>query len=285
VTTAVSALIPGKTADYAGIKAQRLQQMKSWAEVHSQVRAEDGTMAQWIRENQPQIWIHHHHHMTDFRAPHYDVTAAENVGIAPLPSLVEALRDVKSRGVIYSGTFFEPGEDSPVGRAPTPYALSKRAVWDELNRLCGDGGLRLSKVIIPNPVGPFENEDRLIPMMISHARASRPFHIKAPDTENNNISCLQLAESYVALADELYLGRAGFLGRTIRPQGWKGPTARWANIVNDGLIKHHMKLPPCILEYATPPAENPKYSLTDVTAWDSFWLFYNQAVHQVPGTF
>jgi UDP-glucose 4-epimerase len=160
----VHALLSSQEGSYTDIKAVRVRFLQQHATLHHNVRAENGSMATWIEKNSPSLWIHHHHFMENFRNKDYDLTQAEAVGIEPLLKIVDALAKASCAGMIYSGTYFEPGEGGQAEDAPaTPYAISKKKVWKHLLNETQKASLPISKVVIANPIGPFENEDRMIP--------------------------------------------------------------------------------------------------------------------------
>src|SRR5262245_13550250 len=78
--------------NYDGLKKIRLDNLDSRITRHFDVKAEDGSMAKWIRQNKPDFWIHHHHFMESFRSPQYDTKCAEKVSLGPLREIAEALK-------------------------------------------------------------------------------------------------------------------------------------------------------------------------------------------------
>ncbi|MBX9768215.1 MAG: NAD-dependent epimerase/dehydratase family protein, partial [Bdellovibrionales bacterium] len=124
-------------AEATGVKKWRLERLKSkGVDIVSGIRSEDGTMAQWVRHHRPKYWIHHFHHMDEFRSPKYDVKMALEVGLNPLELLIKELAQGGCRGLIHSGSYFEPGEGAQsISAKVTPYAETKRQIWLTLKEL------------------------------------------------------------------------------------------------------------------------------------------------------
>lgn len=179
----------------SGLKKMRFENLDSRVKKHFGIRSEDATMARWIGKNKPQIWINHHHFMLNFRAPDYDMEMAEKVGIQPLAEIVSALRNSGCQSIIQSGTYFENGEGAQSrDYLPGPYAKSKERVWEKLLELRGN--LSIGKVVISNPVGPFENFDRLIPNLVRNSVLKQAFHLRTPTSQMDNIPASDLAKAY-----------------------------------------------------------------------------------------
>jgi nucleoside-diphosphate-sugar epimerase len=266
---------------YSGLTLKRVQMTDGFCTPHFGILAENGGMEAWILEYKPDFWIHHHHHMVEFRSPNYDVAEASKVGLSPLEGIVRALKDVGSKGIVLSGSFFEPGEGgTPAdGSASTPYAKSKLEVWNSLRLHCEQVGLPLSKVVIPNPVGPLENEDRMTPTLIACAHAKKYFSIRARMALSDYLPVFELAKVYEDLVLELGRGKS----RVARPSGKIMDVLTWAKLVNIELIVKRLNLAPVLLEDVTdhfvkPGAKLASYVNPTVEAvlvdWEYFWNAY-----------
>ena len=270
----VHALCHRRRDAYTGVRALRIGLLREWSEVHFDLRAEDGGLARWVRRHRPAVWIHHHHWMEAFRSPAYDVGQAKKVGLDPLPELVTALAHERAAGIVHSGTFFEPGEGgNPPATPSTPYARSKREVWEALAQQAGAAGLRASKVVIPNPIGPLENEDRLVPSLVRSSLQGMRFTLGAPDSVSDYLPVNVLAGVYVTTARELLAGRA----QIRRPSGLLATARDWAHAVARDLIERRLGLEPCPLmeadEGRAASFRNPD-SEREAIDWDSVWDDY-----------
>ncbi|MBI1818524.1 MAG: NAD-dependent epimerase/dehydratase family protein [Deltaproteobacteria bacterium] len=270
----VHALCPRAADEYAGLRGLRVQLLQESVRVHFDVRAEDGGFARWVRSHRPAVWVHHHHWMEAFRSPDYDVAAATRIGLDPLPDLVAALAESAAHGVIYSGSFFEPGEGgNSVEAAATPYAHSKRAVWEALARLATSAGVLVSKIVIPNPIGPLENDERVVPTLIRHTLTRTKFVLNTPAAVSDYLPWSHLARIYEQVARDLIDGR----GRIVRPAGLLATAREWVDIVRRDLIERRLHLTPCEVEAASGSAgssfRNPDDERTAIE-WDHVWDDY-----------
>jgi nucleoside-diphosphate-sugar epimerase len=271
----VHASCPRPREAYAGRRRARLALLEGCARVDFGVRAEAGDLARWLRELRPALLVHHHHPMEGFRSPDYDLLRAREIALRPLPELAKALRQAGARGVVFSGSYFEPGEggSSPADPA-TPYARSKRETWQALCGLAAEHGLGLAKVVIPNAIAPLEAEERLIPSLLRAARRGEAFAVRAPESRADFLPAPALAECYAEAALALLAGRAGVR----RPSGWVGPARDFAGRVLRELAVAELGLSPCRLELARPagPAaafRNPERERRPVD-WPAFWRAY-----------
>jgi nucleoside-diphosphate-sugar epimerase len=273
----VAALCSGPESSYTGLRLKRLQAVaQKNVSLHYEIDGSSQSMTQWIDQNRPEIWIHHHFFMKDFRSPHYDVERAEVENIAPLDSLVRALARSGCQGVIYSGSYFEPGEGGPGAAAsdPTPYAKMKNRCWHRLRELCEENRIAVSKVVIPNPIGPSENEDRLIPMLLQKSKNAEPLRLTSPKSVADNLPVRSLAACYARVADDLSRGAP----QIARPSGWICDTQHLVGTVSKELIEKRLGMPSVLLELqnAEPKtfrnSEPCSYDLNQL--WDDYanWL-------------
>jgi nucleoside-diphosphate-sugar epimerase len=274
----VHALCQSERGRYTGLRAHRVAWLEKWSRVHYSVGVEDDAMKAWIEKERPAIWVHHHHFMEDFRSPKYDLERARKFGLKPLPELVATLARSGCKGLVYSGSYFEPGERGAVPQ-PTPYARSKQEVWTALEELCAREKLGLSKVVIPNPIGPFENEDRLIPKLIEAAQARTKFPVTAPHASGDQLPVERLAQIYLRAAEELVLGKP----RIFRPSGWVVEVLQFVNTINRELVEKRLKLAPAALDIAkveAPKANGPQAAdgsepCSPPIDWKAVWDFYS----------
>jgi nucleoside-diphosphate-sugar epimerase len=274
----VRPLLTQAAGEYAGLRARRVARLIDPAIAGA---AESGAMAAWIRSARPEIWIHHHHWMESFRAPSYDIGRAAAVGLAPLDELLDALAASGCRGVVYSGTFFEPGEggNTPDGtRRATPYGESKLQVWSALRAGAERRGLPVAKMVIPNPIGPLENEDRLIPAMIARTRAGQAIEVRRPEAVADYLPADALGRCYVALAERLLAGESGVVAR---PSGRQARVADWVDEVNRALIGARLGLAPIAPRLLPTPDDGTQFvSFRNPAAeavaidWPAFWDWY-----------
>jgi UDP-glucose 4-epimerase len=227
---------------YADLQLARINRFRTFGTVHFGLNAGSDEVIHWVRKNKPTVWIHHHHFMQNFRSKEYNIRRAYSECVEPIPELVAELVDVKCRGIIFSGTSIEPGELKIENTSPTPYAQSKKQVWDALLSSVSEMDILLSKVVIPNPIGPLENGDRLIPRMIFKSFVKEKLDLISGNGLEN-ISVFRLAEEYVRAVKSLLLNKSEY----IRPEVEKFEIETWVKLVNDDLLVSELHIPKCLL--------------------------------------
>lgn len=264
----VHAIFSQSKNSYSGIKEHRISLLPSSVHKHFGTSAESGSMAQWILEFKPQIWVHHHHFMENFRAASYDTEAAYRVGLDPLAEIYKNLKRV-AIGMIFSGSYFEPGEGQRNGWEPeTPYGETKQRIWQFLEEKGRVDGFPISKVVIPNPVGPLENRDRLIPKMYEAVERGIEFEVRRPDDEQDFIPADALAAVYEQAARNQFEKKAA----VFRPSGKVSRIGDFCDEVKKQLI-------PSVQIKKFSMAERPrmlKNRLDEAVAcdWARFWKWY-----------
>src|SRR4051812_32405919 len=78
----IHALCQSDRSAYSDLRLRRIELLEGWAKVHYSVGVLNGAMEKWIRSEQPDLWIHHHHFMDGFRSPKYDLERSRSFGIA-----------------------------------------------------------------------------------------------------------------------------------------------------------------------------------------------------------
>jgi|GEM_PF-4441026 len=261
--------------DYQGLATRRLSLVRTaGAEL---VFGLDATaFPAWARAQRLDAWIHHHHPMEDFRSEAYEVERAEQQVLGSIPDLMTALAAGGARHVVYSSTYFEPGEGGQAaGAKVTPYAALKARVYAHLQAACAGLGLPLSRVVIPAPSGALENADRLTPQLLAAARSGRNFQLRSPDSVMDVIPGEVLAESYAGVVER---GLSSGTGLVCRPSGLVTSAADWASEVDLHVARPRgwrldLKVP-ALLERAQPVRfENPAQERVSVD-WHAFFRRY-----------
>jgi len=249
----VHALCGSDETSYQGLPKKRIQFLKTITpHIYYNIRAELNSMNEWILEHKPDFWIHHHHHMQDYRSPHYDTDMAKKVGLEPLPYLMENLKNSGAKGVLFSGSYFEPGEGgNSLDTKCTPYSQSKKWVWEEIQKQCLRVELPLSKIVIPNPIGPYENEDRLIPIFIEKTKKSESLFVHTPNVMQDHLPALWLGKIYVQALENQLNG----IIKNYRPSGRCVKNREWMLEIQNELIVKRLSLPLIPIECA-PASEN-----------------------------
>lgn len=263
----VSSLFSRARNEYQGLRAERVQ--NAAGEPFFKIDATRGDIRRWIKEFRPQIWIHHYHWMQNFRSADYDLVRAREIALDPLPGIVSQLVESGCQGIIYSGTYCEPGEGGNQN-SRLPYAHSKKEVWERLAELCRDQGMPLSKVVIPNPVGPLEDSERLTPALLAAAVHRTDFSVRTPDAKMDFIPIREIGEIYAKLSRDLVRGHSAI----VRPSGWVGSVEEWCRKVLLEVAYRRLSWPEITLRanpvVAAECLRNPSDGTVSVD-WKRFW--------------
>ncbi len=278
----ISGLCSQERGTYTGLRKQRLEIVeKLGVSLKYGLDVKAASTIEWIDKEKPDLWIHHHHWMQDYRHSNYDLNRSYDIGIQPLPEIVQALSRSNCRGIIYSGTFFEPGEGGQMISAKiTPYARSKHDVWEALTKWAQIHSLSVYKIIIPNPVGPLENEDRLIPEMLNHSKNKKSFALRSPWILSDYMPAETLGDVYASLALKIIQSKSAFLSpQILRPSGNISKLADWAQFVRKELFIKRLsqdlpiEIPPSTAPVAQIGHHNPEREHIEIN-WDYFWDQY-----------
>jgi nucleoside-diphosphate-sugar epimerase len=153
-----------------------------------------------IREERPAAFVNHGADIKGYRSPDFDYLASVAKSLAGADAVAKALAENGCRRLVHSGSFFEPDEGAPDPTESTPavsiYGVSKQMVWQPLRFFAERAGLGVSKVVVPDPVGPLENPDRLIPFFVSKWKAGEEPVVRTPDLVRDRVPAPWLARVY-----------------------------------------------------------------------------------------
>ncbi len=152
-----------------------------------------------IAEKKPQIFINHGASIRGYRSPDFDYLGSISRSLNNVQAVFAELKKQNCELIIHTGSIFERGEGSLAEdtEALTVYGLCKTMVWDGIRYFAHVERLRVSEVVIPNPVGPMENIDRLIPDFITSWKKGETPVLKAPALIRDNIPAPWLANVYL----------------------------------------------------------------------------------------
>lgn len=214
---------------YSGLKKERIMWLKTQSSVSFNIRSENDDFIPWVKANKPAIWVHHHHLVENYNKPNYDYERSLREGVAPLMKLVSTLKENNCRGIILTGSYFEPGEKAS---NDTTYGKSKAEVSKALTHLAKAHQIRFSKIVVPDPVGPLENEDRFLPQFIKAFKENRKFNLTTPSLIADHISMVELGKIYEQTAHDLLVSK----GLVIKPSGWVGNYRDWRDFIQRNLL-------------------------------------------------
>lgn len=253
----VTALARNVLDEYSGVKRLRLLRAES-AGVNLVGGLPAEGLSHWVARQNLDLWVHHHHPMDRFRSPDYDVAAARAASLIPLPALMRALAGAGVRGLIYSGTYFEPREGGhDEGGSVTPYARLKHEVSLALSGYCAEYQLKFAKVVIPAPAGALENEDRLTPQLILAASRRQPLSLRSPDSVMDALPGEALAKVYLRAAERLDALESSGEALVFRPSGKVLSAIEWAEQVRATILSR-LNLADSLLLQCPPASQRPE---------------------------
>lgn len=167
-----------------------------------------------FHNNHFDIFINHGWPVSGHREPlskHHDFIAEAVGNWETLFSAIKASN--KNMHIIHTGTVFEAGEGGNKNNpAVNDYGLIKSIVWEKIVNISKQADLRLSKVVIPNPIGPMENPTKLISSFIKEWKQGTIPVLNRPKDKFDNISVEDLALVYLNIVDNNLI-------TTARPSG------------------------------------------------------------------
>ncbi len=226
------------------LEAQRLD----WAGVRAHpVPAPFGSEAflAAVDSFRPEVILNHGADIDGYRRADFDFRRSMAASFLGIEELLTRLNKVGCRYWIHSGSIFESDEGSSddntsqVGRtqAMSLYGASRAAVWQILRFIVPQAGLKMIKIVIPNPVGPFENSDRLVPVFVKRWLQGEECVLKSADAVRDFIPAPWLARVY---AEALSKQSAEAIS-VLRPSAWVLTQEAFVRKVQLGLGRY---LPP-----------------------------------------
>ncbi len=183
---------------YTGLKLERLNLVKNIHLIPNQDISQN-SFIDLVKEIKPDIFINHAGYIDNYRSEDFDFLKHLEINLKNIKHLIQALKDNKCKLIIHSGSAFEPnGDYSKYG--VSPYGVAKKMVWDMLVFLCQKYKIPTSKIIIPNPYGLLENQDRLLAVFNQKLKREENIDLYNSAEIRNNIKAQDLADYYLKAA-------------------------------------------------------------------------------------
>jgi UDP-glucose 4-epimerase len=212
-------------ADYADMRRTRLEKLKPSCRLVANAPFGSDNFLKMAAAESFDLLCHHAAIVTGYRSPDFDVQGALKNNTHNLPALLKATRLC---GVVLSGSYFEPDEGAGTEplRAFSPYGLSKALTFQFFQRACHEAGLPLGKFVLPNPFGPFEEEQRFTAHLMRSWQAGNVAEVRTPDYVRDTIHVDLLAATYVKFAAQVIAAKTPLL--KTNPSGYAGRQADFA---------------------------------------------------------
>jgi len=219
-------------ADYAGLRADRVERLEISAERVFETPVESAAFRALIADVRPALLAHHAADIPGYRSPDYDVQAGVARNLAGVPEAVAAFAAAGGQAILATGTYFESGEGGG-DEAASPYGLSKALTNAAQRELAHGAGLSFGKFVIPAPFGPWE-EGRLVWSLFQAWTQGRPAEIRTPDYVRDHVPAPYLAMAYVEAARRVLEGGTDL---AFRPSGFVERVGDFA-----GRVARHVRL-------------------------------------------
>jgi UDP-glucose 4-epimerase len=231
------------------------------------------------------LFCHHAADVTNYRSPDFDVVAALANNTRNLPNVLRALHS-SSNGraqVVITQSFFANDEGCGSQGLPafSPYGLSKGLTYQVFRYEAEQAGIPLSKFVIPNPFGPYE-EPRFPAYLMKTWFSGKVAAVNTPEYVRDNIHVSLLAKIYAQFAGEVVTGNGG---RQIRPIGYAETqgafTLRFAQEMRSRLglacevdLKQQVEFQEPRVRINTDFVDRHALGWDERTAWDEISEFY-----------
>jgi len=162
-----------------------------------------GNMLDALKRLEPEIFINHGAPIKGYRSPDFDYLQSVASSLQGARTLMQTLQSFSCKRFIHSGSVFEADEGStnsgmtPSSESVSLYGASKAMVWTALRFFASESKVPVSKIVITNPIGIFENTDRLIPIFVKMWKEQKVPVLKTPQLIRDNIPAEWLAQTYV----------------------------------------------------------------------------------------
>ncbi|CAL8975214.1 hypothetical protein RHODGE_RHODGE_04126 [Rhodoplanes serenus] len=199
-----------------GARAARVSRLADIAEVVWDCPFGSDRFLDLVSEARPAVLCHHAAEVNNYRSLDFDVMGAVQTNTHRLRAVLD--RAGTLAGVVLTGSVFEPDEGRGDGsrRAFSPYGLSKGLTGQVFRFWCEIMAVPLTKFVIPNPFGPYE-EERFTAYLARSFLAGRAAEVRTPDYVRDNIHVSLLAERYAVVVAAVAQG-AGPAG--VNPSGY-----------------------------------------------------------------
>jgi nucleoside-diphosphate-sugar epimerase len=195
---------PLRASGYAGLRGDRVRELRRVAEVVEDCPFGSDRFLDLASAGPWDLLCQHAAQTGDYRNPDFDVIGAVADNTRNLAAVLRKMLASGLAGVVLTGSVFEQDEgagDAPL-RAFSPYGLSKGLTWQHYRFLSETLQFNLGKLVIANPIGPFE-EPRFCNYLIRSWFKGEVPAVRTPLYVRDNIHVDLLAKAYAAFAERV----------------------------------------------------------------------------------
>jgi UDP-glucose 4-epimerase len=176
----------------------------------------------FMKHFEPQVLINHGAPIKNYRKPDFDVKKCVSESTLQLDVVCTLLADFDGK-MLHTGSLFEKDLELEQ-EAYSAYGSAKTEVWEKIKSAASHEGLPLHKIVIPDPIGPFENKDRLATVFFHKWKKGEKVEVHNPEFVWDRLPATWLAQVYVQAAqDEETKGH-----KIYRPSGFTDSNRAWA---------------------------------------------------------
>lgn len=178
----------------------------------------DERFVQLVRDQGPwDVYCHHAADVTDYKSADFDVVGALARNTRALTAVLDSLAATGCLRIVLTGSFFENDEGMGSDGRPafSPYGLSKGLTAQVFRYYSETRRVGLSKFVIPNPFGPFE-EPRFTAYLVREWKRGGTPTVAMPAYVRDNIHVSLLAAAYRRFVESA--PECGF--RRLNPSGY-----------------------------------------------------------------
>lgn len=170
-----------------------------------------------LNQGSYEVWMNHGAPISGYRNPDFDYLSSIAGSLKGMRESIALFKKQGGTHFVHSGSSFEPGEgeNDSNSSGSSIYGVSKKMIWEAIRFFAEGASLRLTKVIIPNPIGPLENPDRMGPSFFSQWKSGKSPRLWAPQLIRDQLPATWLARVYQQLIETEKSGT-----QVIRPSGW-----------------------------------------------------------------
>lgn len=196
--------------DYDPLRQSRINLLeKMGVDICGMDLTKEESCKELIRNNQPNVWIHHAGWATNYAGDNYNLTQGNEVNVVPLEDIYRTLSACRCNGVIITGSSMEysytskPCKEDDSCWPDTPYGLSKLAETIRSRQLSIQYNLptRVARVFIP--YGSFDSPNKLIPSTIDALRSGRDINLSPCEQKRDFLYVEDIVFGYLKLVEDL----------------------------------------------------------------------------------
>ncbi len=153
-----------------------------------------------IYDWRPGVFINHGANIKGYRNPDFDKEKCLQESTQNLDAVLLGFSKLGTQ-FIHSGSVFERDQERGL-EAYSPYGEAKSMIWQKMQAAAQKVQLPLSKIVIADPIGTFENKDRLAPLFFAKWKKGESVEVHNPDYIWDRVPAPWLAQRYVEAAQK-----------------------------------------------------------------------------------